>query len=91
MSKYSVFMGIPVSVLGIIYYGILLIALFKFREILTKIWIIWGVAFSTYLTFLEIFIIKAICGWCITSFAIILLIAFLYFRKGKTAHDLSIG
>lgn len=89
-SEYSVMMGVPVSVLGMIYYVMLLILLFKFRGIFTKLWVIWGVLFSTYLTVIEIFVIKAICGWCITSFAIILLIAFLYFKKGKPARDLSV-
>ncbi len=36
----------------------------------------WGVVFSGWLTYLELFVINAICIWCVTS-AIIVLIMFL--------------
>lgn len=88
-SKYSVFLGVPIAVWGLLYYGTLLIALLKKMDLITKVLIIWGITYSSYLTYLELFVIKAICGWCIVSFAIILLIAFFYFKKGKSAHDIS--
>lgn len=46
-----------------------------------------GVAFSSYLTFLEPFIIKATCTWCLTSAAIMLMILWLTFPSGWIAID----
>jgi uncharacterized membrane protein len=35
-----------------------------------------GVAFTVYLTYLELFVIRAICRWCVGSAVIILVIFF---------------
>lgn len=83
-SKYGDIMGIPVAVLGIIYY----FTLFIFNRELSKkymnIWIAWGVLFSTYLTYIELFVIEAICGWCVVSFINILVIALVRNLKWKS-------
>lgn len=83
LSQYSEIFGIPVAVLGIIYYMILFIGINKKLDYFNKIWIMWGVMFSSALTYLQLFVVKAICGWCLLSFANILIIAFLYFSKQK--------
>ena len=44
-----------------------------------------GVAFSIYLTFLEIFIIGAICMWCITSALVMALLLWLSAGTGREA------
>jgi len=36
-----------------------------------------AVAFSLYLTFLELFVIKAVCVWCLTSAVVITLVMLL--------------
>lgn len=79
-SEYSVMFGIPVAAWGMFYYIALLVLFLKRWEFLTKAWLIWGNIYSAYLTFIEITIIKAICGWCALSFAIIILITYLYFK-----------
>jgi uncharacterized membrane protein len=69
-SKYSKLAGIPVSVLGLIgYVAILLTVAIRtelgraaaFGVALT------GFGFSMYLTYRELFTIKAICQWCVAS------------------------
>ena len=75
-SVYSKIFGIPVSVVGVIgYLSILILSFLPTAErkkwnylfILTTA----GVAFSLYLTYLEIFKINAICSLCIASLIII--------------------
>lgn len=41
------------------------------------LWVIWGLVFSTYLTYLEIYVIKAICIWCVASYVDIISIFFV--------------
>ncbi len=40
-------------------------------------WTLWGLIFSMYLTVLELFVIKALCGWCVISFVIVILVNLL--------------
>lgn len=82
-SIYSAFLGIPVSVWGAFYYLFLFLCLFKNYRRVAVLCILWGLGFSTYLTFLEVFVIKAICMWCVFSFANIVLIALTYFTHEK--------
>lgn len=73
-SKYSVFLGIPLAVLGLMHYlwlTYLMLVNFKSKKgpykrfifIQTAI----GVIFSTYLTYLQFFVIKALCPYCLLS------------------------
>ncbi|MBI2414834.1 vitamin K epoxide reductase family protein [candidate division WWE3 bacterium] len=82
-STYSMFLNIPVAAWGMLYYVTLLILYLRQSTHLTKFWLLWGIGFSTYLTALEIFVIHAICGWCMTSYFIILTIAYLVYKKDK--------
>src|SRR3989344_6681664 len=82
-SEYSALFGIPVAVYGVGFYFILLFMNINFEshKTIRKIfpfWILWGILFSTYLTYLELFIIKAICMWCVISFANIIIIYVVY-------------
>lgn len=80
-SKYSEINGIPISVLGAVaYLLIIIIIIFENRIELVKrnstlavfgITLI-GVVYSAYLTYLEIWIIRAICPFCILSALIML-------------------
>lgn len=83
-SKWAVFMGIPVPVLGLAGYGaLLLIALIGLspakvhnRPIPIALFVLatGGLLFSIYLTYLEAFVINAWCRWCIASAVLALLI-----------------
>jgi uncharacterized membrane protein len=86
-SKYAVLFGVlPVGMLGFLGNIAILIAwlVWQFGPVNTKklavlaMWgmCIFGVLFSTYLTFLEPFVIGATCMWCISS-AVIMIILLL--------------
>jgi len=81
-SKYSTLLGIPVSLLGIIYYIVLFGLIYhnkgKYLKLTRKVWVFWGLLFSVSLTLLEIFVIKAYCVWCLASFVNIILISSVY-------------
>jgi uncharacterized membrane protein len=42
-----------------------------------------GVLFSLYLTFLEPFVIRAVCAWCITSSVIMTLLMLLSLKPAR--------
>ena len=83
-SRYAMFLGIPVAVIGLGGYVVLLaVALAGLQERFaanagpTKVLVLLsggGVAFSAYLTYLELFTIHAICRWCVGSAVVIALI-----------------
>lgn len=83
-SKYSSIAGIPVSAFGVAYY-LTLLTLFYYSA--KRRWIslllVWGILFSSYLTYLELFVIKAVCIWCVVSFVNILVISVIYKVKYK--------
>jgi uncharacterized membrane protein len=63
----------PVALLGLIAYGGLLFSTALWKE--TGIYLgflisLVGTLFSAYLTYLEIFVIGALCQWCLASAAI---------------------
>jgi len=76
-SEYSHFWGIPIEFLGMIYYGVTsvfysLLIIFHhadFSGILPIIFIISSSAFlfSCYLTFIQAFVLKQWCSWCLIS------------------------
>jgi uncharacterized membrane protein len=72
-SRYASVLGIPVALLGLIAYGGLFFSTAVWRE--TGIYLgflisLVGTLFSAYLTYLEIFVIGALCQWCLASAAI---------------------
>jgi uncharacterized membrane protein len=72
-SRYASLLGIPVALLGLIAYGGLIFSTVLWRE--TGIYLgfvisLVGTLFSAYLTYLEIFVIGALCQWCLASAAI---------------------
>jgi uncharacterized membrane protein len=84
-SVYSQIYGVPVSVLGLAGYLLLLaLALAALwttgctqRRILllSLVLAVGGVGFSVYLTYLEIYVIEALCAWCVASAIVITLLA----------------
>lgn len=81
-SSYSSFIGISIPFLGMLFYFAMAIlsvahAQKTFNNLLFRLKLLIslsGVGFGIYLTFLEIFVIKAICFWCVLSFIISLAI-----------------
>jgi uncharacterized membrane protein len=84
-SVYSQVHGVPVSVIGLTGYLLLLVLAFAAlwtegrtqRQILLLGFVLSlvGVGFSAYLTYLEIYVIEALCAWCVASAVIIALLA----------------
>jgi len=79
-SKWSKFLGVPVSVIGLVgYVSIALSLLWRGeRGRLFNCVLCWsGLAFSLYLTYHELFSVQKICQWCVGSQAIILTLTIL--------------
>jgi uncharacterized membrane protein len=69
-SDYADWAGVPVALVGAIGYGLILVSLAlpgdagRFSGVLFGLV---GIGFSIYLTYLELFVIDAICQWCVAS------------------------
>lgn len=75
-SEYSELAGIPVAVLGLVGYAALLVAAIlpgQLGRALGLFTALVSFGFSLYLTFAELFLIDAICEWCVTSAVLITL------------------
>ena len=80
LSKWATLMGLPVAFWGVAYYAfVLALSLASLqnrwtnsRALLLTLLVVtgWGVIFSGYLTYLELFVIHAICRYCVVSAAI---------------------
>jgi uncharacterized membrane protein len=94
-SPYSHFFGIPLALLGVFFYGMLFIlaalelVLFDwFLRRALQVAATIGLLASLYFTFLQEFVIRALCAYCLTS-ALIALIVFVFatriepVRKGR--------
>ena len=96
-SVYSRIFGVPVSVIGLLgYILILAVSFYSFTKrkrwnLLFYIAVI-GASFSLYLTYVEIFKIKAICSFCVASLLIILaILILLIIKKSSQAPGTSTG
>ena len=90
LSHWSVFLGLPVATWGVGYYALVFALAFAATTerfagsqrvalgltVLTA----WGVIYSAWLTYLELFVINAICRWCVGS-AVIAVVLFVL--KGR--------
>ena len=69
-SKYAVIAGIPVAVLGLAYWIAALVLVIWNSELaraLTAALALAGLAFAAYLVILQLFVIDAICIWCMAN------------------------
>jgi uncharacterized membrane protein len=76
-SEYAELAGIPVAVLGLLAYGGLLLAALlpgPLGRALGLFTALVGVGFSAWLTYAELFLIEAVCLWCVIS-AILMVLA----------------
>jgi uncharacterized membrane protein len=95
-SRWSVFLGLPVAAWGLAFYVFLFavavlsiqprwadsLGASKLLLALTG----WGVLFSGWLTYLELFVIHAICVWCVASailVTVMFVISLLEFRERR--------
>lgn len=78
-SSYSHIAGINIAVFGMVGYVLLFVSAF-FRNDLARLGgfavALGGFGFSVYLTYLELYVINAICQWCVAS-AILMTIIFV--------------
>lgn len=82
-SRWATFLGLPVAAWGLGYYAVLLVVAFagvqeRWSEsagVSTALLLLtgWGVIFSAYLTYVELFVIHAICTWCVGSAVLVTL------------------
>ena len=77
-SDYAELMGIPVALIGAVGYALIGLSLLvpgdagRFAGALLGLV---GVGFSLYLTYLELFVIDAICQWCVASAVVMVVLA----------------
>lgn len=95
-SEYAALLGIiPIGVLGVIGYVLILAAwqltqlkrqdIAQYAHMGLLGLIVFGVAFSIYLTFLEPFVIGATCMWCLTSAVLMMMLLWLQAPQGWRA------
>ena len=78
-SRYASLLGIPVALLGLVAYGGLVFSVALWTEVgiyLGFLISLVGTLFSIYLTYLEVFVIGALCQWCLAS-AVIMVAALI--------------
>ena len=100
-SEWSRFLGVEVALIGLVGYALLFgVALLALRPALVRErWpaallaglACGGVLFTLYLTYLELFVIHAICRWCVGSAAIILSILILALLALRRAPEPQAG
>ena len=96
-SVYAKFLGVHVSLWGIIYYIIIILLVFLFIYQQNIYWLsfflpavsLFGLAFSVYLTVIEIVIIQALCEFCLLS-AICSVLIFIFVLIAKHRNFSSI-
>jgi uncharacterized membrane protein len=96
-SDYSKFFGIPVEILGMIYYGLIALAylsliLFPGMWAYEMVMILTGASlaafvFSLYLIWVQIFALRKGCSWCIFS----AILSTMIFFCALQAHGLSVS
>ena len=84
LSKWGTFLGLPVAAWGVGYYAAMFVLAmastqerFENSRRLTGALAMlagWGVVFTIWLTYLELFVIHAICRWCVGSAIMTLLL-----------------
>jgi uncharacterized membrane protein len=93
-SSYSELGGVPVAVLGLAgYVTILVLALIpgELSRLAAAGTAMVGAGFSLYLTYLELFVIDAICQWCVASALIMCAIAALSVLRVARAPSIGLA
>jgi uncharacterized membrane protein len=92
-SQYSLLIGIPVALIGLLGYIAILGSLLLAPEgerarFVTMALILGGFGFSLYLTYRELFTLHKICEWCVSSAVIMALLACLSVWRFLRGDDL---
>lgn len=97
LSRWATFLGLPVATWGIGYYVLVLalsVALLLERMATTRglamalvVVTAWGLLFSGWLTYLELFVIHAICRWCVGSAVIAAVLFLLAWSEWQVARE----
>ena len=97
LSKWGDFLGVPVAGWGVVYYlAVLVLAVLGVQErfagsrgLTTALLAVtgWGVLFTLWLTYLELFVIHAICRWCVGSATMTVLLFVLALWEWRAASD----
>ena len=91
-SKYARFLGQPVPLWGTLWYaGVLVLAFLglgpaygmRWLEVLLALAVTGGLLFSAYLTGVELFILHAVCMWCVIS-AVLTVLLFVLAQPWRT-------
>ena len=100
-SKWATFLGIPVAGWGVAWYlATFVLALVsiqekfadsRFMSLALLLMTASGLIFSTYLTYLELFVIHAICQWCVVSAVLVLVMFVLSALDYRDLRDPLIG
>jgi uncharacterized membrane protein len=93
-SSYASVAGIPVAVLGLAGYMAIAAALLAPGErarLVAAALAVSGCGFSAYLTYLELFVIHAICQWCVGSALLLTALAALTVWRLLIADDSHLG
>jgi len=94
-SPYSVILGIPIAILGLLTY-LAIIALWWWSQDEQRPYAdlapmllfgitLFGFLYSAYLTYLELFVLKAICPWCVASAIIMTVLMIINARQALTS------
>jgi uncharacterized membrane protein len=89
-SEWAKVAGVPVALIGLIGYVTIFASLFVRGEtarLATAGLTFVGFCFSVYLTYLEIFQIKAICQWCVGSAVIMTILLVLSWTRALRGFD----
>jgi uncharacterized membrane protein len=101
-SQYASLFGVPMPVGGLLIYSVLLaLAIFQnHNQISARGWSpfvalaafgisLAGVLYSAYLTYIELYVIYAVCRWCVASAAIMVAIFLLSIFNLRNSNNLS--
>ena len=93
LSRWATFLGMPVAVWGVGFYVVLfLVALTGTTErFVNATWVshallalsAWGVLFSAWLTYLELYVIHAVCMFCVISAILVTVLLFVSILEWK--------
>ena len=95
-SRYAELGGIPIALFGLLAYLLILIIFFmelKFPEWQDSLLLahfgvtLAGTLYSLYLTYLEIFVLKAVCPFCVVSAVIIIILFIISILRLYTAYS----
>ena len=83
-SKYSKTFGIPNSIAGFGMYVLILVLLWLFMAGTLPLWplqalVAFGFLFSLYFLYIQAFVLRAFCTWCVLSFINFAVMAFVLF------------